>query len=384
MQYLIDGLIVVMIILIPRLMILLSGKYKFFSFLGPVFLCYASGFLLSFVFGDTKIAMSAAEILVPIAIPLILFSANLKSLKYLAKTTTISFMLVIVAVLAASFAGFALFRTSVDEAPSISGMLVGLYTGGTPNLMAIGMALGVKDTNIVLANTADMVAGGIYFAMLLSVMPRLVGRFFLPFKSGGSGDESLEESIRREFVPKKQSFSFKEILRRAPVFALSVLSLFIAAGLALLFTGELNVAVVMLVVTTCGIAFSFIKRVRETPGSYAAGQYFIYMFSFAIGLSFDLSLISKGSLMLLVMVLFVQFCSVFLHLLLSRLFGIDGHTSLITSTAGIYGPAFIPPVANALKNREVILPGLICGVFGYAVGNYLGIGLASMLKLLSH
>jgi uncharacterized membrane protein len=79
--------------------------------------------------------------------------------------------------------------------------------------------------------------------------------------------------------------------------------------------------------------------------------------------------------------MFVQFGSVIVHLVFCRLFAIDGHTGLITSTAGIFGPAFIPPVANALKNREVILPGLICGVIGLAIGNYLGIGLAGLLRI---
>jgi uncharacterized membrane protein len=62
---------------------------------------------------------------------------------------------------------------------------------------------------------------------------------------------------------------------------------------------------------------------------------------------------------------------------------IDADTALITSTAGIYGPAFIAPVAGAMKNKEVMLPGLITGILGYAVGNYLGIAVAFVLHLLA-
>ena len=36
---------------------------------------------------------------------------------------------------------------------------------------------------------------------------------------------------------------------------------------------------------------------------------------------------------------------------------------------------------DAMDNREVVLPGLICGIIGYAIGNYLGIGIAIALKL---
>jgi uncharacterized membrane protein len=53
---------------------------------------------------------------------------------------------------------------------------------------------------------------------------------------------------------------------------------------------------------------------------------------------------------------------------------------IITSTAGIFGPAFIPPVATALGNREIIFSGIATGLVGYAVANYLGLRLAWMLR----
>src|SRR5690554_4905462 len=92
-------LILLAILLVPRLMVLLSARYKLFDLLGPVFLCYLLGFLLSFVFKDTSIAMSISEILVPISIPLILFNADLTSYKKLAKPVIKSFLLMITSVL---------------------------------------------------------------------------------------------------------------------------------------------------------------------------------------------------------------------------------------------------------------------------------------------
>jgi len=54
---------------------------------------------------------------------------------------------------------------------------------------------------------------------------------------------------------------------------------------------------------------------------------------------------------------------------------------MITSTAGVFGPAFIMPVARALRNDEIVLPGILCGILGYAIGNYLGIGIGKLLLL---
>ena len=382
---LINNIIVILLIaLLPRVMVLLSKKVSILGTLGPVFLCYAAGFIFSMLLPDTSLAMDISEILVPIAIPLILFSADLKSVKRLARPTITSFALMILAVMAVSSCVFLLFRNRIPNAEKYAGMMIGLYSGGTPNLMAIGAALKVAPQYIVLANTADVVVGGIYFLLLISVMPKLCRRFLPAFKADSINESSpqLENSLGASFVPEKDVFSFRLILKRAPIVILGVLCLGIAAGLALLITGELDVMIIMLVVTTLGIGLSFIKKVREAPGSYAAGQYLIYMFSVGIGLSFDFSAINLNSLLFLCMFAAAQFGSVILHLLLARIARIDSDTSIITSTAGIYGPAFIVPTANALKNREVVLPGLICGILGYAVGNYLGIGISLLLSMI--
>jgi uncharacterized membrane protein len=59
---------------------------------------------------------------------------------------------------------------------------------------------------------------------------------------------------------------------------------------------------------------------------------------------------------------------------------VDRDTLIITSTAAIFGPAFIAPVAQAIGNREIIPIGIALGLIGFAIGNYLGMGLAFILK----
>ncbi|MEN6419505.1 MAG: DUF819 family protein [Clostridiaceae bacterium] len=386
MQIVWNVLIVLVMALGPRLMVSLSKRVSVLGMLGPVFLCYAGGFLLSLALPDTSIAMDISEILIPIAIPLILFSADLTSVKRLAKPMLRSFLLVCVAVVVVAGTADFLYRRLIPEAYKYAGMIVGLYTGGTPNLMAIGAALSVNDSHIVLANASDVVVGGVYFLLLISIMPKLARKFLKPFDPGvqtaAPEDAAYTERLEKNFVPEKEPFSLKSLLRRVPIVLLAVLSLGVAAGLSLLITGELNVVIIMLVVTSCGVGFSFIKRVRNAPGSYTAGQYLILVFSFGIGLSFRFSAIKTESLLFLAMFATAQFGAILLHLILAKIFKIDADTALITSTAGIYGPAFIAPAADALKNREVVLPGLICGILGYAIGNYLGIGVALLLKAL--
>ena len=376
-------LVVLVMALGPRLMVSLSKRVRVLGMLGPVFLCYAGGILMSLILPETGIAMSISEVLVPLAIPLILFSADLSGVKRLAKPMLNSFILVAVAVTLVASASYFIYRNLIPEAYKYAGMIIGLYTGGTPNLMAIGAALNVSDSHIVLANASDVVVGGTYFLLLISVMPRFARKFLKPFsKAETTEDAGYIEQLEKSFVPDKEPFSLKTILRHVPVVLLAVLSLALAVGIALLITGKMDVVIIMLVVTTCGIGLSFVKKVRSAPGSYTVGQYLILMFSFGIGMSFRFNTLNKEALLLLAMFATAQFGSLVVHLILCKIFKIDADTSLITSTAGIYGPAFIIPVADAMDNREVVLPGLICGILGYAIGNYLGIGTAIALKFI--
>ncbi|HOI33260.1 MAG TPA: DUF819 family protein, partial [Bacteroidales bacterium] len=60
-------------------------------------------------------------------------------------------------------------------------------------------------------------------------------------------------------------------------------------------------------------------------------------------------------------------------------FRIDNETVMVTSTALICSPPFVPVIAAALNNRALVLPGLSIGIIGYAIGNYLGFLVATIL-----
>ncbi|MFW5657340.1 MAG: DUF819 family protein, partial [Bacteroidota bacterium] len=55
-------------------------------------------------------------------------------------------------------------------------------------------------------------------------------------------------------------------------------------------------------------------------------------------------------------------------------------TVMVTSSALICSPPFVPMIAGAINNKEVIVSGLTVGIVGYAIGNYLGVGVAYLLR----
>jgi len=342
---------------------------KKLGFLSPILLCYLVGMVLgnqSFVPINKQLALSLAEVAVPIAIPLILFSTDVKRWLKLARKTVLSFVLVAISAVASAVLA-AFFFSSVPEYWKISGMLVGVYTGGTPNLMAIGMGLQVREETLLLTNTADAIMGGLYFLFLVTGAKWLIGKVLPSFSS-----PFMEPALAAtEEEGSKVELGFAVLL--------SILCVGISAGIALLVTGGLDVSIIMLILTTLGVAASFHQRVRRIKGTYEAGQYFILVFSLTLGTNINFQEILGSSSGIFLYTAFVMASAIVIHLILAWIFRIDTDTMLITSTAGIFGPAFIGPVAERLRNREVIVPGLTCGLVGYAIGNYLGFAVAWLL-----
>ncbi len=71
----------------------------------------------------------------------------------------------------------------------MAGMTVGVYTGGTPNMSAIGLALEVTDEKFVLVNGADVVLSAVYLLFLMTIAQRVLLKFLPAFQRTGTGDE---------------------------------------------------------------------------------------------------------------------------------------------------------------------------------------------------
>jgi len=351
-------------------------RSKLIHKLGPVVLCYFFGILLINAFRfpvDRPESILFTQFTVVLAIPLLLFSTDFLHWLRHAKNTALSIAIAFGSVLIFSSIGAFLLSGKVEESGKIAGMLVGVYTGGTPNMSAIGLALSVKEETFVLINAVDLIFGAIYLIFLMSVAQKLLGKFLPSSKK----NDSVSKSIVTEATAKKASI--QNIILAS---GLSALTVAISIGLSFLLFGEIKIALVILAITTLSIACSFSKRVRTLPGSFDTGQYILLMFCVAVGTLVDIDELLVASPNIFLFVGLVMFGTIILHYLLASVFKIDVDTVLITSTGAIYGPAFVGPIAGVLKNRDAVVTGLTAGLLGYALGNYLGIGLAMLLKFL--
>jgi uncharacterized membrane protein len=249
-------------------------------------------------------------------------------------------------------------------------MLVGVYVGTTANMSAIGLALGARQETFVLLNAADVVAGGAYLLFLVSVGQR-AAQLVLP-RFSGSADVEVPASSAAPVQLRAMAI--------AVALAVAIVGLFVGASHVLF--SVLEPLFVLLGITSAGIAASVSPRVRRLSGSYEVGEYALLCFCVAVGSLADVRLLCGHSPTLTLFVFAVMTAAIALHLVLAALFRLDADTTLITSTATIFGPAFIGPVAAALKNRRLVAPGLTLGLMGIALGTYLGLATAWVLRQL--
>ena len=361
----------------PYLFTQLTKRLGAESWLTPVLVCYAIGILLGNAFPDTfdeRLNKYMAEGTVVLAIPLLLFGTDFRQWLSYAKSTLLGFLSCVLAGLLMAFAAAFLFNTQVADVAVVTSMLTGFFTGGAPNMNAIGIALNAEESLLVYLNVTDIICGGALLLFLSSFAKPVLSTFLPAFQP--AFEENTHE-IEHEKTPKIQ---FKDYAANA-LLAFAVVAL--ALGTTYLFYQELtNASIIILLLSAFAVAASFIKAVRERPGSFEMGDYLLLIFCVAIGLQANFNNISSQILPLLAITAFVMYGTFLLHLLFCYLLRIDRDTSLITAVAAIYGPAFIGQIASVIKNRKMLLSGISTGLIGYAIGNFLGLGMNHLLQML--
>ena len=317
-----------------------------------------------------------------LALPLLLFSLDLKKWLKHAHSALLSMILAVIALLIAVITGYFWFAKDITESAAVTGMLVGVYTGGTPNLAAIGKALNVSPDIFILTHTYDLIIGSVALLFLMTVAQRLFNTFLPRFtiRKAENVIHSPDESDDMDnFDGLFQRKNFTAILKSI---AVAIIIVAVGGGLSLFIKDKsTQIIVVILAITTLGLLTSLIGHVNKLKVSFPLGMYFIIIFCLTLSSMANLrEMFSLEFLQLFLYVAWVIFGSIFIHVLLAMIFKVDTDTTIISITALTYSPPFVPAVAGALKNKEVIISGLTIGILGFAFGTYLGIFIGTILK----
>ena len=308
--------------------------------------------------------------LVPVLIPLFLFQADLRKILFESTRMTAAFLLAslgtVVGVTIAALTldlgnlGSAVAFPDGQREPAIAGLFTATYIGGSVNYAALGETTGlVKDASFFSAATAvDNLFSAVYLGFL-ALLPgwRWLTSKFVAHDSGEQVETATGESIS----------------------AMS-LSLALAAALTIVAVGDALVTgfgldgwrYVLISALTLLVATVFPALPKLLAGSFELGVALSFVFFAAIAAGANLIAMIQVAPLLILLVFILLSVHALLTFGLGSLLGLTLPELIIASNAAVLGATTAPALAATKGWRDLVTPGVLVGVLGYALGTFLG------------
>ncbi len=308
--------------------------------------------------------------LVPVLIPLFLFQADLRKILFETTRMTAAFLLasigtvvgVTVAVLALDLGslGAAANIPQEQREAAIAGLFASTYIGGSVNYAALGEITGLsRDASFFSAATAaDNLFSALYLG-LLALMPGWVwlARRFASHREAPAGDDVA-----------------------APMVTAMSLTLALAAALSIVAVGDGLVGwlglegwrYVVISGLTLLVATVFPGVTRVLAGSFELGVALSFVFFAAIAAGANVAAMLQVAPLLILLVLILLTLHALVTFGVGAMLGLTLPELIIASNAAILGATTAPALAATKGWRDLVTPGVLVGVLGYALGTFLG------------
>ncbi|KAK6135256.1 hypothetical protein DH2020_030999 [Rehmannia glutinosa] len=300
--------------------------------------------------------------LLPLAVPLLLYRADMRRVIRSTGTLLLAFLLGSVATTVGTVVAFLMvpMRSLGQDGWKIAAALMGRHIGGAVNYVAISEALEVSPSVLAAGLAADNVICAIYFTTLFALASKIPAESSTSAAGGGLNEES-------------ESGGKLSVLQIATAIAVSFVICKSGSYLTKYFGiqgGSLPAitAIVVVLATAFPNQFAYLA-----PSGEAMALILMQVFFAVVGASGSIrNVISTApSIFLFALVQINVHLAIILGL--GKLFRFDLKLLLIASNANVGGPTTACGMATAKGWTSLIVPGILAGIFGIAIATLLGI-----------
>jgi uncharacterized membrane protein len=307
--------------------------------------------------------------LVPLAIPLLLFTADLRRILREAGPTLLAYAAGAAGTVAGTWLVFPLLPLG-EEGWKLAGIFCATYVGGSLNYMATAEALDLRSGDVLAAGVAaDNLAMALYFLVLfaLASAPWLRSRFVrrVPEVAG-------ELKVERRGPPIDVRSMTTGLAVAASVCAVGY---GMAAALGMRSSGILFVTGLIVALATL-----FPHRLGSLVGAHQLGVLLMQVFFAVIGASASVSLVLAHGTILFAFALGILTVHLAVILIAGRLLRLDLAEVVIASNANMGGPTTAAAMAVARRWETLVIPAVLCGTLGYATATFVGVAVAHGLR----
>ncbi len=308
---------------------------------------------------------------VPIAIVLLLFNANLKKIFKESGPTLIAFIFGAIGTTLGTIIGVMLLPLGEFEA-ELAAIFSATFIGGSANFVGVANTIDFKEESLMAASfAADNVVGVSFMALLIAIpsMQFMAKRFNYDAKDTKYDDE--DGSITKEDPP----FA----IERA-VFSLGIAFLIVVLSDILSeMIGYPPIRLLILTTLTVAMATFAHEKLTKLNEAFPIGIAIMYLFLGAVGASVDIMTMIESGMLLALFAFTILSTHLIVTLLLAKIFKLGLPEALVGSNACILGPPTAAAMAGAMGWKSLVTPAVLCGTFGYATANFIGVLLYGLL-----
>lgn len=309
--------------------------------------------------------------LAPLGIFITMLEVDLKSIKKAGFPLLMMFLLGSLATVIGVLVSWFLVNPAVqigEFAPAIAGMFTGTYIGGSINFNAIALHYEVNQSgNLYAAATVVDNLIGTPWIIATLILPKYLQKLFPRKKlaSAHAGDKS-------------QGIEYVSISSLASLLALGFLGITVSKVLVSWFPQVPEI----MILTTLALILAQFPSVQQLYGKHTVGFFMILIFLAVIGTLCDFGALAQTGELAGTLMLFVGLL-VLIHGLVifgvGALLKMDWDVIAVASQANVGGNTTAIASAESLNRPDLLLPGMLVGSLGNALGTYVGFAVAGLL-----
>jgi uncharacterized membrane protein len=325
---------------------------------------------------------------VPIAIPLLLFRANVVRIVRESGTMFLAFHVASIGTILGAFVAAFLFRDSVDRVAEVAGIMTGSYIGGGVNFVAIRNSYNVSSNLANPLMVADNFIMAGFFAVLFLIAGSKFFRRHYPHPHSSATGHQESQKLAAEFWQRKEIALLDIAKALAVAVAIAAVSVKLSGMLkansdSKLIHSIFGNAYVLITVLTVTITTLFHRWMERIHGTEELGVFLLYIFFFVIGLRANLWEVAGNMPILFLFCLVMAIFNLATALIIGRLLRLNLEEVLLSVNATLGGPPTAAAMAITMGWPKLVLPGLLAGLWGYTIGTFVGIVVAeALLRLL--
>ncbi|WP_019241168.1 MULTISPECIES: DUF819 family protein [Bacillus] len=370
--------------------IYLEQKYKWASKISGAIIALVGAMILAnlhIIPTESIVYDTVWGYVIPLAIPLLLFQANIFKIWNESGRLLIMFFLSSVGTVAGAIIGFFLLKDYIPGLEKIGAMMTGSYIGGGVNFASMSTKFETPGELVSATVVADNMMMALYFFMLM-LIPTLQffrKRYNTPHMDEIERNNSTDHNQAAAFWKRKEISLQDLALSIGTAFGLVAVSFKIAEiiskvipsgeGVSFFYVfirGIFGDKYLVLTTITIVVVTVFAKFFERLRGAQEIGTYLIYIFFVVIGVPASISLIIQQAPLLLLFVAIMVLINMVVSLSLGKLFKFNLEEIIVASNANIGGPTTAAAMAISKGWTKLIVPILLVGTLGYIVGNYAG------------